>query len=60
VRKNQQLSDSMAAINDFTIKINEGWEKIRINAISKIENYLSTGNAEVMFSKRNGWSITRK
>jgi hypothetical protein len=42
----------MAAINDFTNKINEGWEKIRINAISKIENYLSTGNAEVMFSKK--------
>jgi hypothetical protein len=35
----------MAAVNDFTNKINEGWEKIRTNAISKLENYLSTGNA---------------
>lgn len=42
----------MAAVNDFTNKINEGWEKIRINAISKIENFLSTGNADKMFSKK--------
>ena len=42
----------MATTNDYTAKINEGWDKIKANAISKIENYLTTGNAEVMFSKR--------
>lgn len=42
----------MATVNDYTNKINEGWEKIRTNAILKLENYLSTGNAEVMFSKK--------
>jgi hypothetical protein len=42
----------MAAINDFTNRINEGWEKIRKNAISKLENYLNTGNSNVMFSKK--------
>ena len=38
--------------NDFTAKINDGWEKIRNNAIAKLENYLATGNAEVMFTKK--------
>lgn len=42
----------MASVNDFTQKINDGWEKIRINAIKKLENYLSTGQAEIMFSKK--------
>jgi hypothetical protein len=35
----------MAAVNDFTNKINDGWEKIRANAIVKLEDYLNTGNA---------------
>jgi hypothetical protein len=38
--------------NDYSAKINEGWEKIRTNAIAKLENYLTTGNAEVMFTKK--------
>lgn len=42
----------MAAVNDFTNQINAGWEKIRTNAIQKIENYLNTGNSQVMFSKK--------
>jgi hypothetical protein len=42
----------MAAVNDYTNKINEGWEKIRVSAISKIENFLNTGNSEFMFSKK--------
>ena len=42
----------MAAVNDFSNKINEGWDKIRNNAILKLENYLSTGNAQVMFTKK--------
>ena len=42
----------MAAVNDFTTRIDSGWEKIRANAISKLENYLSTGNAKLMFSKK--------
>lgn len=42
----------MAAVNDFTNKIHEGWEKIRKNAIQKIENYLNTGNSKVMFTKK--------
>ena len=42
----------MAIINDFSAKITEGWEKIRANAIVKLENFLTTGNAEVMFTKK--------
>jgi hypothetical protein len=42
----------MAAVNDFTNRINEGWEKIRKSAISKLEEYLSTGKSNVMFSKK--------
>lgn len=40
------------ATNDYSQKINEGWEKIRVNAILKLENYLSTGKADVMFTKK--------
>lgn len=29
-----------------------GWEKIRVNALSKLENYLNTGNAKLMFTKK--------
>lgn len=42
----------MATTNDFSLRINEGWEKIRKNAISKLENYLNTGNSNVMFTKK--------
>lgn len=37
---------------DQNALITEGWERIRVNAISKIENYLTTGNAALMFSKK--------
>ena len=42
----------MALVNDHTSKINEGWEMIRVNAISKLETYLSTGNSQVMFTRK--------
>jgi hypothetical protein len=42
----------MAAVKDFTDKINEGWDKIKTNAISKLENFLTTGDAAVMFTKK--------
>jgi hypothetical protein len=42
----------MAAVNDFTSRIDLGWEKIRVNALSKLENYLNTGNAKLMFTKK--------
>ena len=45
-------NSEMAAVNDFTNRINEGWEKIRKNAISKLETYLNTGNSNVMFTKK--------
>jgi hypothetical protein len=41
-----------AGMNDFSSKINDGWEKIRTNAIAKLENYLTTGNSDVMFTKK--------
>jgi hypothetical protein len=43
---------SGTSVNDFTLKINEGWDKIRTNAIAKLEDYLTTGNSEVMFTKK--------
>ncbi len=42
----------MAAVNDYTNLINQGWEKIKVNAINKLENFLTTGNAEIMFTKK--------
>jgi predicted phage tail protein len=42
----------MANVNDFSQKINEGWEKIRVNALLKLENYLTTGQTEGMFTKK--------
>lgn len=42
----------MVTVNDFSVRINEGWEKIRVNAIVKLENFLTTGNAEIMFTKK--------
>ena len=41
-----------ASVNDFSSKINEGWEKIKANAIVKIENYLTTGNLDFRFTKK--------
>lgn len=35
----------MAAIKEVSKKVTEGWEKIRSNAILKLENYLNTGNS---------------
>jgi hypothetical protein len=42
----------MSNLNDITQKINDGWDKIKTNAIQKLERYLSTGKADVMFSKK--------
>jgi hypothetical protein len=42
----------MAQISDYTTRINEGWDRIKNNAIAKLERYLTTGNAEIMFSKK--------
>lgn len=42
----------MAIVNDFASKITEGWKKIQDNAITKLENYLSTGKADLMFTKK--------
>ncbi len=42
----------MQQATDQQAKINEGWEKIKNNAITKLENYLTTGNADVMFTKK--------
>jgi len=36
-----------------TVKqVEDGWDRIRSNAISKLEEYLDTGNASVIFSKK--------
>ena len=35
----------MALVNEFTKKLNDGWELIRAGALSKLENYLNTGNS---------------
>lgn len=43
---------SAVNLNDFAAKINDGWEKIRTNAIAKLENYLNTGDAKLMFTKK--------
>lgn len=48
----KRVSHIMVTVNDFSARINEGWEKIRINAIVKLENFLTTGNAEIMFTKK--------
>jgi hypothetical protein len=42
----------MAAISDITNKIHEGWETIRQKAITKIENFLNTGNPQFTFTKK--------
>jgi hypothetical protein len=42
----------MASTVDYSNQINQGWEKIKLNAISKLENYLNTGQSNVMFSKK--------
>lgn len=40
------------AANDVNAKINEGWEKIKKNAINKLEHYLTTGESQYLFSKK--------
>ncbi len=40
------------AANDVNAKINDGWEKIKKNAINKLEHYLTTGEAQYLFSKK--------
>ena len=42
----------MALVNEFSNRINDGWDMIRQNAISKLEAYLNTGNSEVMFTRK--------
>ncbi|CDW78925.1 cullin-1-like isoform 1 [Stylonychia lemnae] len=42
----------MATLSDPVVMINQGWEKIRVNAIQKLENYLNTGNSQIMFTKK--------
>lgn len=42
----------MALVNDFSARINQGWDLIKQNALTKIENYLLTGNASLMFTKK--------
>ncbi len=42
----------MALVNDFSNRINDGWDMIRQNAISKLETYLNTGNSQVMFTRK--------
>lgn len=42
----------MAAVLDHNQQVTKGWERIRQNAIAKLENYLNTGNSNVMFSKK--------
>jgi hypothetical protein len=41
-----------AIVQDHNQMINQGWERIRLNAIAKLENYLNTGNSNVMFTKK--------
>lgn len=42
----------MATMTDYTKKINDDLELIKKNAIAKLENYLNTGNPNVMFTKK--------
>lgn len=45
----------MAAVKDYNQKINEAWQKIKDNAISKLETYLNTGDSSIIFTKKE-WS----
>ena len=36
----------------MTLVINDGWEIIRKNAISKLETYLNNGNSDILFSRK--------
>jgi hypothetical protein len=42
----------MATVSDYSNQINNGWKIIQENAIKKLENFLSTGNSQVMFTKK--------
>ena len=46
------ILDKMATMTDYTKKINEDMEMIRKKAIAKLEQFLNTGNSDVMFSKK--------
>jgi hypothetical protein len=37
---------------DYNQKLNSEWLEIRRNAIQKIEDYLSSGAKEIMFTKK--------
>lgn len=50
---NNTILNKMAlASHDIHAKINDGWEKIKKNAIRKLEHYLSTGETDCLFSKK--------
>lgn len=36
----------------MALVINDGWEMIRKNAISKLEAYLNNGNSDILFSRK--------
>jgi hypothetical protein len=38
--------------NAYEQKLNYEWDKIKINAINKIESYLTSGDKEVVFTKK--------
>jgi hypothetical protein len=37
---------------DYNAKLNSEWDNIKDKAISKLEEYLLTGNAQVMFTRK--------
>ena len=42
----------MAMAQEYQLQIDDGWQKIKENAISKLESYLNTGNSKIMFTKK--------
>jgi hypothetical protein len=42
---------------NYTAKLDAEWANIREKAISKLEQYLTTGNKEVIFSKKEYMQI---
>lgn len=47
-------------IVDYTQKLNQEWEYLRHKALEPLETYLTTGNKEVMFSKKEYMDIYTK
>jgi len=39
-------------IEDYNRQLNNEWKHIKENAITRLEDYLTTGNKELMFSKK--------